>query len=78
MMYTTRAGVHLGHAVGIASRLHQHPIAVELPRRAPRVGEDEQRPNLVAVRGVERRVRRAVILVDLHSHTVTQMSKNHL
>lgn len=56
---------NLGDSVCIASRLDELAGGVELPRRAPSVGVDEQRSDFVGARRVNCRVRRAVVCIRL-------------
>lgn len=56
---------YLGYSFSVSARLDHLSVAVELPGRAPRIGENKQWPDVVRARGEDRRVRRAVIFIGL-------------
>jgi len=54
--------LHLAISVGITSGLHQSSIRTELAGRAPSVGEDEKRSDVVGSWSVDRGMSSAIML----------------
>jgi hypothetical protein len=51
--------------IGVAAGLHEDAIGIELSRRAPCVGEYEERPDRIRTWRVERRMRGAIVRAHL-------------